>query len=156
MVKGLDAEVGPAVDHGEECEVGVGWRSGGTCWTAVVELWMTADGELIEDVFSEEYRCAVCIDCAEYLFACVVDAGAEGVFVACEHELEEGGCRRSILVDLYAGGGVENGEAGINVPLVRVNAEHDVYFDCFNSADVLALFPGIRALACPGCAHAVG
>lgn len=116
---------------------------------------MTADGELIENVFSEEYWRALCFDCAEDLFACVVDAGAEALFVACEHKLEESGCRGSVLVDLYAGEGIENGEACVNVPLVRVNAKHDVYFDSFNSSDVLALFPGIRALAGPGCAHAV-
>ena len=63
--------------------------------------------------------------------------------VAGEHELEEVRGAGSEGVDLDLGRGVQDSEAGVDVPFVGVDAKHDVDLDGFDATDVLALFPGI-------------
>ena len=91
---------------------------------------------------------------AEYTRASGVDARAEGGGVAGEHELEDLGRRARVLVDLHARGGVEDREPGVDVPLVRVDAEHDVDFDGLDPAHVEPVLPGVGHRAVPGGAHA--
>ena len=40
------------------------------------------------------------------------------------------------------------------MPFVGIDMKHDVDLDSFNTANILALFPGIRVLGSPRCTHA--
>lgn len=78
----------------------------------------------------------------------------EPLLIRGEHELEY--VRRGLreLFDLTSSGRVQDGETGVDVPFVGEDAEHDVYFDGLDSADVEPVLPRVGLCARPGCAHA--
>jgi hypothetical protein len=83
-----------------------------------------------------------------------VDSGCELVAVSGEHELEELGDGLGILLDLFLRVGVQDGEAGVHVPLIRVYAEGDVLLDVFDATNVAARFPWKLVVGGPCGAHA--
>lgn len=72
---------------------------------------------------------------------------------ATQHQLEQLSDALGELVDLRARVRVEDRKARIDMPFVRVDAEHDVDFDGFDAADVVTVLPGVEAGACPCRAH---
>ena len=144
VVVGDDAEDGPAVDHGQQGEVAVGARGGRVCGVA--------EGEGGEDRGLDEGLLAPAL--GEDLGPGGEEAGAEGGEVALEHELVEVGDAAGVLGDLLPGLGVEDGEAGVDVPLLAVDAEHGVDLDVLDAADVAAELPGELGVCVPGLAHA--
>lgn len=146
MVVGHDAQFGPAVDHGEQREVVVGaggrFRREGT------------EGEGCEDGGLEKGAVGPGLGGPEEdLVAGGVDAGLEALEVAFQHELVELGDGFGVLGDLVAGFGVEDGEAGVDVPFLRVDAQHDVHLYVFEPADVAAELPGVLLVGVPCLAH---
>jgi hypothetical protein len=83
-----------------------------------------------------------------------VDSGCELFTISGEHELEELSDGLGILLDLFLCVGVQDGKAGIHVPLVRVDAEGDVLLDVFDATDVAARFPWELVVGGPCGAHA--
>lgn len=115
-----------------------------------------AEAELVEHVIAEE-RLARPLGAAlgaEDLFLGGVDAGAELVGAALQHQVEQLGGGLGELGDLLVGFGVEDGEAGVDVPLLGVDAEHQVDLDVFDATDVTGSFPGEMVRCVPGLAHA--
>ena len=118
-----------------------------------------AEAEFVEDVRGEEDRVALRRGggVAKHGLACPFHAFSQlprafpfpfpsfpfRLRTALQHELKELRGALRVLVDLYARAGVEDGEAGVDVPLVGVDAEGEVYFCCFDAADVEAVFPGV-------------
>lgn len=82
-----------------------------------------------------------------------VYAGAQFVFLAREHELEELGHAFGVLLDLLLRRGIQDREAGVDVPFVCVDAERDVDFDVLDAADVARQFPRELVVGQPGGAH---
>lgn len=151
VVVGDDAQSAPAVDHGKQREMVVGQGRGRRA--AVLGL---AEAELVEHVVAEE-RLALPLGAslgAEDLFLGGVNAGAELVGAALQHEVEQLGGGLGELGDLLVGFGVEDGEAGVDVPLLGVDAEHEVDLDVFDAADITGSLPGELLGCVPGLAHA--
>lgn len=146
MVVGHDAQLGPAVDHGEQREVVVG--AGGRFGRG------GAQGEGREDGGLEEGAVGPGLGGSEEDFvAGGIDAGFEAIEVAFQHELVELGDGLCVLGDLVTGFGVEDGEAGVDVPFLRVDAQHDVHLHVFEPADVAAELPGVLLVGVPCLAH---
>lgn len=145
VVVGHDAQLGPAVDHGEQREVVVG--AGGRLGRE------GAQGEGREDGGLEQGPVGPGFGRAKDFIAGGVDAGLEALEVAFQHELVELGDGFGVLGDLVAGFGVEDGEAGVDVPFLGVDAQHDVHLDVFEAADVAAEFPGVLGVGMPCFAH---
>jgi hypothetical protein len=91
---------------------------------------------------------------AKHRFPRRIHAPTQLRLVAREHQLEQLGDAFSILLDLLLGVGVEDGQAGVHVPLVRVDAEGDVDLDVLDAADVARRFPGELVVGGPCGAHA--
>lgn len=143
--EGVDVERRPAVDHREQREVRV--RD-----DARAPIGVRGDGagvggeppeaELVEDALTEEDLRAPAA--FEDLPAGAVEPLAEFLALAFEHELEELRDAFGVLVDLQARGRVQDGKARVDVPFIRVDAEHDVDLHRFDSADVFAFLPRVR------------
>ena len=58
------------------------------------------------------------------------------------------------MLYLGAGRGVKNGEAGVDMPFIGVDAECDVDFYVFNTGGIPGDFPGKLTVSMPCCAHA--
>lgn len=116
VVVGDDAERAPAVDHRQQAEVVVG--QGG-----VVDAG-PAEAELVQDLVFEQRLAGPLrvVLFAEDFFFGAENAHAQLVEVAAEHQLVQLGDALGVLVDLLAGLGVEDGEAGVDVPLLAVDA----------------------------------
>lgn len=69
-----------------------------------------------------------------------------------QHQLEQIGDGFSILLDLAFGSRVQDGQAGVNVPFVRIDAESDVDLHILNTTHISRHFPGGNWLLA---AHAV-
>lgn len=151
VVVRLDAELMPGIDHGEEREVGVWDR--GECG-ARARGGGRGEGVFLEDLIAEEKLARGGVFGAKDKLACGAHAAFEFGGVAGDHELEEVSDRACELLDLGAGGGVEHGEAGVDVPFVRVDAQGDVYFYVFDAGGPARGFPGKLAVSVPGGAHA--
>jgi len=65
------------------------------------------------------------------------------LLISPQHQLKQLSRALRELVDLSAGRRMEDSEAGVDVPLVGIDSEHYVYFDGFDAADVVAVFPGV-------------
>jgi hypothetical protein len=147
VVVGDDVHGAPAVDHGEEGEVVI--REGR------VRGARGREAEAVEDVGAEERarRPLGAVLGAEDFLLGGVDAGAQLGPPALEHEgVEVGGGARE-LGDLLVGFGVEDGEAGVDVPLLGVDAEHEVDLYVFDAADVARPLPRELGGGVPGLAH---
>jgi hypothetical protein len=83
-----------------------------------------------------------------------VDSGCELFTVPSEHELEELGDGFGVLFDLFLCIGVQDGETGIHVPLVRVDSKGDILLDVFDATDVAACFPRELVVGGPCGTHA--
>lgn len=153
VVVGDDAQGAPAVDHGQQAEVVVGQGLVG------------ADGggprvqaELVEDAVVEQGRGAppargVAVG-AEDLLAGGEDARAQLVLVAPQHQLVELGDGAGVLGDLLARLRVEDREPRVHVPLLVVDAHHQVDLDVLDAADVARALPGELRRRVPRLAHA--
>ena len=144
MVVGHNAEFGPAVDDSEQTEV------------VVLELLLghLAETELVEQIITQQQLMAVVAHAAKDSLARSVHAAGQLVAVAGEHQLEQVRDRLGVLLDLLLGGRVEDGEAGVDVPLVCVDAQRDVHLYVFNAANVAGRFPGELVICGPRGAHA--
>jgi hypothetical protein len=58
------------------------------------------------------------------------------------------------LLDLFLRVGIEDGEAGVDVPLVCVDAKRYVLFNVLDAADVAGCFPWKLVIRRPSSAHA--
>ena len=146
-----NAQGAPAVDHGQQREMVVGQGRGRR-----VGVLGRAEAELVEHVVAEE-RLALPLGAslgAEDLFLGDVDAGTELVAATLQHEVEQLGGGLGELGDLLVGFRVEDGEASIDVPLLSVDAEHEVDLDVFDAADITGSLPGELLGRVPGLAHA--
>lgn len=74
--------------------------------------------------------------------------------VPAQHQLEQLRHRFRILPDLRLGRRVQDGQAGVNMPLVRVNPKGDVRLDVLNAPHVPARLPWELVVRAPGRAHA--
>ena len=83
-----------------------------------------------------------------------IHAPAQLVPVASQHQLEQLRHRLGVLLDLLLGVRVQDGEAGVYVPFVRIDAQGDVDFDVLDAADVAGRFPRKLVVGGPGGAHA--
>lgn len=151
MVVRNDAQSTPAVDHGKQREVVVG--QGGSRRAAVFRL---AEAELVEHIVTEERftRPLGASFSTEDFFLGGVHAGAELVAMTLQHKLEQLGGGLGELSNLLVCFGVEDGEAGVDVPLLGIDAEHEVDLDVFDAADITGSLPGELLGSMPGLAHA--
>ncbi len=143
MVVGIDAELAPAVRHGEEAQM------------VVFEALLRdlAEAEAIEDIVFEQQFLPDSAP-AEDGFSGRQDALPQLVSVAGEHELEELRDGLGVLLDLLLGVWVQDGEAGVDVPFVGVDAQGDVDLDVLDAADVARVFPRELLVRLPRGAHA--
>ena len=74
--------------------------------------------------------------------------------MASEHELEEPSDRLGVLLDLLLCVWVQDGEAGVDVPFVRVDAQGDVDLDVLDAAYVARVLPGELVVRHPCSTHA--
>lgn len=82
-----------------------------------------------------------------------VDAGAQLVPFALEHELVQLCRALGVLLNLLAGFGVKDGQAGVDVPLLAVDSQHNVDLDVLDAANVAGRLPRVLLHAVPGLAH---
>lgn len=73
--------------------------------------------------------------------------------ISLEHEFIEISDTAGVLSNLFSCFGVENCQAGVDVPFLAVDAQHDVDFDVFDTADVTTQLPGELAVSVPCFAH---
>lgn len=71
-----------------------------------------------------------------------------------KHQLVQFRHALSILANLDFGTGIENRQAGIDVPFVAIDAQRHVDLDVFNAAYVSRGFPGKLIVGAPRSAHA--
>lgn len=90
---------------------------------------------------------------AKDLVARAVYTLPQALEVALEHQLVQVRHGPGVLRDLLAGLGVQDRQAGVHMPLLAVDAQHDVHLDVFNAADVPAEFPWELTVGVPCLAH---
>lgn len=148
VVVGHDAQLRPAVHHSQQAEVVV-------CALRLRLVLLFSEGEALEKIRVQQgaVRPLGAAVVAKHLFLRGEDASAEGGGVAFEHELVEVRDGAGELGDLLAGLGVEDREAGVDVPLLGVDAQHNVDLDVLYAADVARHFPGELGVCVPGFAH---
>lgn len=71
-----------------------------------------------------------------------------------EHQFEQFRDRFGVLLYLRLGSRVEDGEAGVDVPFVRVDPQHQIGLDVLDAAHVPLVFPGELVVGTPRRAHA--
>lgn len=71
-----------------------------------------------------------------------------------KHQLVEICNRLCVLLDLLFGVRIENCEAGIDVPFLRVDAESQVDLDILDATDIPGYLPGELLVGVPGFSHA--
>lgn len=146
MVVWHDAALVPAVDHGQQRQVRVGLALGARD---------ARQRKLLEQVVAQQQvGAAVVTGAAKDVVAGPLDALSELKALALEHQLEQLGDRGRILADLDLGGRVEDGQAGVHVPLVAVDAQRHVDLDVLDAARPALLLPGELVVGSPGRAHA--
>lgn len=143
-----DAELRPAVHHGQQREVVVGAARGRVVVGGLAERKRVEDRVLDEGPLVLAPRLG-----AKDLVARGKHAPAQAGQVADEHELVEVGDAARVLRDLLARLGVEDGEAGVDMPFLAVDAQHEVDFDVFDAADVAAHGPRELPVGVPRLAH---
>ena len=148
MVVRDDAQHTPAVDHSEQAEMIVGQGR------AVVGT--TTKAELVEHTAAQQRtgRPLGAVLGTEHLLLGGVDAGTQLLAASLEHQVVELRGRPGELVDLLVGFGVEDGEPCVDVPLLRVDAQHQVDFDVFDAAYVACPLPRELCIGVPCLAHA--
>lgn len=144
VVVGHDVQRRPAVDHGEQGEVVV--RAG-------LGVGGRAEGEGGEDGGLEERAGVPGCGGPEDLVAGGVDAGPEAFEVALEHEFVEVCYASRILCDLLPRLGVKNCQAGVDMPLLTVDAQHQIDLDILNPTHITGKFPGELSVRMPRLAH---
>ena len=139
--------------------MGVGVREGGG---GVRGGDGSSEAELIEDSLRQKDRrttlvvtAITLVTATKHLLPCTVHPLRECLSIGIEHQLEDFGGAASVLADEGARGGVEDGKTSVDVPFIGIDAEHDVYLDSFDTADVVAMFPGVGESFGPCCAHAL-
>lgn len=83
-----------------------------------------------------------------------VHAGAQLGAVASQHQLEQLRHRLGVLLNLLLSVGVQDRQAGVDVPFVGIDAQGDVNLDVLDAADVARRFPWELVVGGPGGAHA--
>ena len=78
---------------------------------------MAPEAELIKDVLRHEHGTAH-LDGTKDLVPSCVNPFPQTFFVLVEHNLENLDRTLSVLIDLDTGGGIEDGETGVDVPSV--------------------------------------
>ena len=73
--------------------------------------------------------------------------------MAAKHQLEELSDRLSILPNLLLRPLIQDCQTCIDVPLVGVNAQHNVAFDVLNTTNIPIHLPGKLVVRMPGRAH---
>jgi hypothetical protein len=71
-----------------------------------------------------------------------------------EHQLEQLGDRLGILLDLFLRVGVKDGETGVDVPFVCVDAKRYVLFNVLDATDIAGCLPWKLIIRRPSSAHA--
>lgn len=147
MVVWDNAQLPPAIHHGEETEV------------VVLDplCGLLAQAEAVQEfVFQQQLVIvgSLLVHVAEDSTSRRFDALPQFFLVSAKHELEQLGDRLGILLDLFLCRGVHNGKTGIDVPFVRVDAEHDVDLDILDTADVTGNLPWELVVRGPGASHA--
>lgn len=128
VIVGHNVERSPAIHHGEQAEMIVrpGGRIGG-----LSQRKGRQDGGLDQRTALPARRRAT-----KDLFSSSIDSAAEALEVAFEHELVQRRHTLGVLGDLLFGFGVQDGEPGIHVPFLAVDAEHCVDLDVLDAAHV--------------------
>lgn len=145
VVVGYDPQGRPAVHHGQEREMVV--RQG--------RVGFLAQAEAVEDVVFEQGTVAPFgrVFFAKDLFLRCVDSLSEFVCSTLQHEVVQLRGALGELIDLSMRLGVQDGEAGIDVPFLGVDAQHEVDLDILDPADVAGAFPGELLVGVPCLAH---
>lgn len=91
---------------------------------------------------------------AKHEVAGVLDALGELEALALKYQLEQLRDRGRVLADLAPSGRVEDGQAGVHVPLVTVDTQCHVDLDVLDAARPALLLPGELVVGSPGRAHA--
>lgn len=130
VIVGHNVERSPAIHHGEQAEMIVRPRGriGGFS-----QRKGRQDGGLDQrSALPARRRRRATKD----LFSSGVDPAAEALEVAFEHELVQRRHTLGVLGDLLFGFGVQDGEPGVHVPFLAVDAEHCVDLDVLDAAHV--------------------
>ena len=112
--------------------------------------------ELIKQIILQEQLMPIVtclIHVSKHGFTCRFDALAQLFFMTSQHQLEQIGDGFSILLDLAFGSRVQDGQAGVNVPFVRIDAESDVDLHILNTTHISRHFPGELVVGRPSRAH---
>lgn len=146
MVVRHDAQLPPAIHDGQQTEVVV----------LQLALRHLPQAEPVQQVVPQQQLLALglLVRPAKYGFPRCVHAPRQLRPVPREHQLEQLRHGLGVLLDLLAGVGVEDGEAGIDVPFVGVDAQGDVDLDVLDATNVAGRFPWELVVGGPRGAHA--
>lgn len=142
MINGNNAQLPPTVHHRQQTQMVIPHAL----------LWHFAERELVEHFILEKRL--VIKTSREHGGACCLDSSRQLMAVSFQHQLEKLGDRLCVLLDLLFRGRIEDGEPGVDMPLIRVDSQRQVYLDVFNASEVSAYHPRELFVGGPCCAHA--
>ena len=143
MVIGHNAQLPPAIHHRQQTQMII---------RRLLRRHLAQRKAIEHLIIKQELGLAQAAD--EHRIASSFDAPRQFLSVPAQHELEQLGNRLRVLLDLLLGGGIQDGQARVHVPLVRVDAQRDIDLDVLDAADVTADFPGELVVGAPCGAHA--
>jgi len=144
VVVRLDAQLPPTVHHRQQAQLVILRRP----------LRHLAQAELVQHLVLQQQIAVQPLLLLEHGPARRRDPAREAGAIAAQHELEQLGHARGVLADLRAGLGVQDGEAGVDVPLVAVDAQRHVDLDVLDPARVPRHLPRELPVVRPRGAHA--
>jgi hypothetical protein len=142
MVVRDDAQLPPAVDHGQKTQVVV----------AHLLRRLLAEAELVEQLIVQQ-QLVFGLERAEDCSPSSVDTLSQLLPVPAEHELEQLRHALSVLSNLASSAGIEDGKTSVDVPLVAVDAKGEVHLHVLDAANVSWHLPGELLVGCPCGAH---
>lgn len=113
-----------------------------------------AQTETIQQLIIKQQLLALCMtDMTKHSLTSREDALPQLLPMPPEHELIQLRNTSSVLLDLLLGSGVQDGQPGVHVPFVAVDAQRDVDLDVLDPAHVPRYLPRELAVGEPRRAH---